>query len=297
MGFYPPATLVRDAQRRGVETRPPRREPQRGRLRASRTERRPRRAEVRRRAWERRRGGSWSRTGRTARSATWRSAPRLRDDSLRRSSSRAPATVRAVLCWQGSPRPRDLLWQLGARAARRRAVPRSGRGAQQLALPLDPTAATPSCPSRRCGSGCSPTTGRRASRSASTRSSCCARTCRRGRSRREDLLERPHGADVRIAGLVVARQRPATANGVVFMLLEDEHAQVNLIVPPHGLRALPGRRPRRAAPARPRPLRARRPQPQRARPRARLARPARPRADRRRRRARLAAARAHFGRR
>jgi error-prone DNA polymerase len=37
---------------------------------------------------------------------------------------------------------------------------------------------------------------------------------------------------VTIAGLVVARQRPATANGVVFMLLEDEHAQVNLVVPP-----------------------------------------------------------------
>ncbi len=31
MGFYPPATLVRDGQRRGVETRPPRRQPQRGR--------------------------------------------------------------------------------------------------------------------------------------------------------------------------------------------------------------------------------------------------------------------------
>lgn len=31
--------------------------------------------------------------------------------------------------------------------------------------------------------------------------------------------------------MVVARQRPATANGVVFMLLEDEHDQVNLIVP------------------------------------------------------------------
>jgi len=30
----------------------------------------------------------------------------------------------------------------------------------------------------------------------------------------------------------VARQRPATANGVVFMLLEDEFGQVNLIVPP-----------------------------------------------------------------
>src|SRR4029450_12232605 len=28
---------------------------------------------------------------------------------------------------------------------------------------------------------------------------------------------------VAIAGLVVARQRPSTANGIVFMLLEDEH--------------------------------------------------------------------------
>ena len=32
--------------------------------------------------------------------------------------------------------------------------------------------------------------------------------------------------------MAVARQRPATANGVVFMLLEDEYGQANLIVPP-----------------------------------------------------------------
>ena len=32
--------------------------------------------------------------------------------------------------------------------------------------------------------------------------------------------------------MAVARQRPATANGIVFMLLEDEHGQFNLIVPP-----------------------------------------------------------------
>jgi error-prone DNA polymerase len=32
--------------------------------------------------------------------------------------------------------------------------------------------------------------------------------------------------------MTVARQRPATANGIVFMLLEDEHGQVNLVVPP-----------------------------------------------------------------
>ena len=41
-----------------------------------------------------------------------------------------------------------------------------------------------------------------------------------------------HGAAVSVAGLVVARQRPETASGVVFMLLEDEHGTVNLIVPP-----------------------------------------------------------------
>jgi DNA polymerase III alpha subunit len=37
---------------------------------------------------------------------------------------------------------------------------------------------------------------------------------------------------VMVAGMVVARQRPATANGVVFMLLEDERGTINLIVPP-----------------------------------------------------------------
>ena len=35
-----------------------------------------------------------------------------------------------------------------------------------------------------------------------------------------------------IGGLVVARQRPGTAKGVVFLLLEDETGTVNLIVPP-----------------------------------------------------------------
>ena len=32
--------------------------------------------------------------------------------------------------------------------------------------------------------------------------------------------------------MVVARQRPETAKGIVFMLLEDERGTVNLIVPP-----------------------------------------------------------------
>src|SRR5205823_13028272 len=47
-----------------------------------------------------------------------------------------------------------------------------------------------------------------------------------------ELLELRHGVRVAVAGMAVARQRPATAKGVVFMLIEDEEGQANLIVPP-----------------------------------------------------------------
>ena len=46
-----------------------------------------------------------------------------------------------------------------------------------------------------------------------------------------ELERSQHGRRVRVAGLVVARQRPATAKGITFMLLEDEHGTINLIVP------------------------------------------------------------------
>jgi error-prone DNA polymerase len=46
-----------------------------------------------------------------------------------------------------------------------------------------------------------------------------------------ELSETPNGTQIQVAGMAIARQRPATANGVVFMLLEDEHGQANLIVP------------------------------------------------------------------
>jgi error-prone DNA polymerase len=46
-----------------------------------------------------------------------------------------------------------------------------------------------------------------------------------------ELHEARHAVDVAYAGLAIARQRPSTAKGIVFMLLEDEHGQVNLIVP------------------------------------------------------------------
>jgi error-prone DNA polymerase len=50
--------------------------------------------------------------------------------------------------------------------------------------------------------------------------------------RSADLERAPDGATVEVAGMVVARQRPETAKGIVFMLLEDERGAVNLIVPP-----------------------------------------------------------------
>jgi error-prone DNA polymerase len=47
-----------------------------------------------------------------------------------------------------------------------------------------------------------------------------------------DLERLPHGTAVRVGGLVVARQRPGTAKGVCFLLMEDETGTINLIVPP-----------------------------------------------------------------
>jgi error-prone DNA polymerase len=47
-----------------------------------------------------------------------------------------------------------------------------------------------------------------------------------------DLERDQNGRRVRVAGLVIARQRPATAKGVTFMLLEDELGTINLIVSP-----------------------------------------------------------------
>jgi DNA-directed RNA polymerase len=40
----------------------------------------------------------------------------------------------------------------------------------------------------------------------------------------------PNGARVAVAGLVILRQRPGTAKGVIFLTLEDETGAVNIIV-------------------------------------------------------------------
>ncbi|MFP7571309.1 OB-fold nucleic acid binding domain-containing protein [Marivita sp. S2033] len=40
----------------------------------------------------------------------------------------------------------------------------------------------------------------------------------------------PNGARIAVAGLVILRQRPGTAKGVIFLTLEDETGTVNVIV-------------------------------------------------------------------
>jgi error-prone DNA polymerase len=45
-----------------------------------------------------------------------------------------------------------------------------------------------------------------------------------------ELAQAGNGATVRTAGIVLMRQRPATASGVTFVTLEDESGQVNVIV-------------------------------------------------------------------
>jgi error-prone DNA polymerase len=47
-----------------------------------------------------------------------------------------------------------------------------------------------------------------------------------------DLERLRSGTRVKSAGMVTARQRPATAKGVTFLLLEDEHGSINVIVAP-----------------------------------------------------------------
>ena len=54
----------------------------------------------------------------------------------------------------------------------------------------------------------------------------------RGVLRAIDLHTARHGRRVRVAGMVITRQRPGTAKGFVFLTLEDETGIANIIVRP-----------------------------------------------------------------
>jgi error-prone DNA polymerase len=218
MGFYPPASLVRDAQRRGVEVRAPDLN-----LSAAKCTNEDGAVRI---------GLGYVRSvGEAEADAVVAGQPYADVSDLAR---RAPvdggaleALVAAGACDAFGAR-RQLLWRLGA-------TPRgesAGAGNRQLALPLGPTAETPELPEQTdwermladyrhttLSVGLHPL---QLLRPHLGREVCST----------ADLLDAPNESLVSVAGMAIARQRPATANGIVFMLLEDEHGQVNLIVPP-----------------------------------------------------------------
>jgi error-prone DNA polymerase len=128
----------------------------------------------------------------------------------------------------GWPR-RQLLWRLGLASRSTSAA----RGSEtQLALPLQPQTEIPELPEQSAWERML-ADYRLTSLSVDTHPLDLLRPhLPAGVASSLELGGLENGADVAVAGLVVARQRPATANGVVFMLLEDEHAQINVIVPP-----------------------------------------------------------------
>src|SRR5207248_10964593 len=111
---------------------------------------------------------------------------------------------------------RELLWQLGL-VPRPTSVPGTDGKAKQLALPLEPTVATPDLPE--------PTVWERMLTDYRTTSlsvgihplELMRPHLPPGTLSTAELAAQRHGAQVAVAGMVVARQRPATANGVVFM--------------------------------------------------------------------------------
>jgi error-prone DNA polymerase len=235
MGFYPPATLVRDAQRRGVEVLPPDVNLSGSKCTIGPCGSEPQGPGVVRIGLayvqsiaqddaealvaERMEHGPFRDIGDLARRVA------LSRDGLE-------VLVKGGVC-DGFGRPRrDLLWEVGL-VLRPQTVPGTKGEAKQLPLSLDPTAETPELRDltrwermladyRHTGLsvGTHPLALLRSHLPAGTLSS-------------EELAEQPHGRSVAVAGMAVARQRPSTANGIVFMLLEDEHGQMNLIVQPH----------------------------------------------------------------
>ncbi|HXG76071.1 MAG TPA: error-prone DNA polymerase [Gaiellaceae bacterium] len=235
MGFYPPATLVRDAQRRGVLVLPAdvNLSGARCTIEAVRDGGREAVSAVRI-------GLSYVASVGKENAEALVSERELNgpfadvSDLARRVQhprEALEALVQGGACDSfGRPR-RELLWELGL-VFRAQSVPGTGGEAKQLPLALDPTAETPALRDltawermladyRHTGLsvGTHPLALLRPHLPPGTLSSA-------------ELLEQPHGRRVAIAGMTVARQRPSTANGIVFLLLEDEHGQVNLIVPP-----------------------------------------------------------------
>jgi error-prone DNA polymerase len=226
MGFYPPSSLVRDAQRRGVEVRPP--DVNLSAAKCALEEDAVRvgleyvrslgEEEAQTVVGERERAGPFS---------------GVRELAQRTALDRArlEALVASGACDSFGGSRRVLLWELGL-VPRTQSVPGSGGEERQLALPLDPTAPAPPLREQTAWDRML-ADYRLTSLSVGVHPLSLLRPhLPEGTVSSQELAGRSSGGTVAVAGMTVARQRPATANGVVFMLLEDEFGQVNLIVPP-----------------------------------------------------------------
>jgi len=221
MGFYPPASLVRDAARRGVRTRPPCVERSEavctvdasGCVRIGLGYIRGLGDAARAIVDEREVGGMFTdvidlavKTG-------------LGEEAM-------TALVRSGACDVFDRPRREMLWRVGTLPR-----PSTVRQGRQLTFDVTPATAPPlGEPSRTERvitdyelTGVS--TGWHLA--ALVRSALPA-----GALTASQLPDTPDGRTVVVAGLVTARQRPMTANGIVFLLLEDETGMINVIVRP-----------------------------------------------------------------
>jgi error-prone DNA polymerase len=218
MGFYPPASLVRDGQRRGVQVLPPD-----VNLSAATCTNQDGAVRV---------GLGYVRSvGEDEAEAVAAGQPYadVADFARRAPVSRGAleALVASGACDRFGPR-RELLWRVGV-VSRPASV---ARGALQLALPLEPTAPVPDLPLQTDWERMLADYGMTSLSVGSHPLELLRAHLPAGTVGSGELPGLPDRSEVAVAGMAIARQRPATANGVVFMLLEDEVGQVNLIVPP-----------------------------------------------------------------
>jgi error-prone DNA polymerase len=231
MGFYAPDSLIHEAQRRGVKVRSP--DVQHSELECALTP-----------AGEVKVGLGYvrglARQDAQALVDSRRDLGPFADLADLASRGGISRTALQLLAWAGACDAlagggplarRAALWQLGIAAPAQRLAVARDRPGVQLALDLE-LSATPALP--RLGDWDAMLADYSTSGVSIERHPLALL---RGRLKAQravssaELGEIAHGASVSIAGLVIARQRPATAKGVTFLLLEDEQGTVNLIVP------------------------------------------------------------------
>ncbi len=245
MGFYPPDSLVHEAQRRGIRIAPPDANRSKVHCHVERARgglvvriglgyvKGVGREEMEALVAERERGGPYRGVAELA-SRSGAGTPSLErlawagalDEIAGDGGAMAAGAGSAAGDGASGGERREALWRVGVAANGR-----GGRGRTQLALPIEPPEAPPLEPLGGWGKLI-----------ADYRSTGIVlgehplELMRPGLDpalRRSTELERvDDGSAVEVAGMVVARQRPGTAKGIVFMLLEDESGTVNLIVPP-----------------------------------------------------------------